>query len=60
MSVINTYLVTSVRSVLHRFVQGLGTVSGTAVRASCKVFCQPSTTFKLKRAPTFVRALFVI
>ena len=57
---ISSMLFAMVRTVLHRFVHGFGTVSGTVIRASCKVFCQPSTTCKLKRAPTFVRALFVI
>ena len=35
---ISSMLFASTRTVLHRFVQGFGTVSGTVVRASCTVF----------------------
>ena len=35
---ISSMLFAMARTVLHRFVQGLGTVSGTVVRARCKVF----------------------
>ena len=35
---ISSMLFASTRTVLHRFVHSFGTVSGTVIRASCKVF----------------------